>query len=224
MKMSDPSQATFWQETELPLMSSRAAFLAKTLAWQESKPELEKEREAVSGPKSSDLLASYHPATSSWRTSQTCLVALAKNEADGLAEFSETWPSAGMMQNGKTYRRQPWALPIAENAFGLWHGPQSDGTWPTPTKTMRDGRQTPGSALSLMKAVKGWRRDGTLWPTPTTCMIKGSSPASLTRKDGRDRSSDRLDHAVMAIDGGKLNPRWVEWLMGFPIGHTDLQD
>jgi hypothetical protein len=46
-------------------------------------------------------------------------VALAANEADGLAEYSETWPSAGMMQNGKTYRRQPWALPIAENASGL---------------------------------------------------------------------------------------------------------
>ena len=22
--------------------------------------------------------------------------------------------------------------------------------------------------------------------------------------------------------GGKLNPQWVEWLMGFPIGWTDL--
>jgi hypothetical protein len=24
--------------------------------------------------------------------------------------------------------------------------------------------------------------------------------------------------------GGKLNPQWVEWLMGFPIGWTDLED
>jgi hypothetical protein len=22
--------------------------------------------------------------------------------------------------------------------------------------------------------------------------------------------------------GGKLNPEWVEWFMGFPRGHTDL--
>jgi hypothetical protein len=23
---------------------------------------------------------------------------------------------------------------------------------------------------------------------------------------------------------GSLNPTWVEWLMGYPIGHTDLKD
>jgi hypothetical protein len=22
---------------------------------------------------------------------------------------------------------------------------------------------------------------------------------------------------------GRLNPQWVEWLMGWPIGHTDLK-
>ena len=27
---------------------------------------------------------------------------------------------------------------------------------------------------------------------------------------------DRIDHAVMASDGGQLNPAWVEWLMGWP--------
>jgi hypothetical protein len=24
--------------------------------------------------------------------------------------------------------------------------------------------------------------------------------------------------------GGTLNPTWVEWLMGYPLGHTDLKD
>jgi hypothetical protein len=63
------------------------------------------------------------------------------------------------------------------------------------------------------------------WPTPTATMHKGSSPAALTRKNGKDRSGDRLDHAMQAAEGsGQLNPTWVEWLMGFPIGHTDLQD
>jgi len=122
---SQNSQTTFWQETELPLMSSRAASRAKTFPQQENGPGLVKELEAAFGPKSSDLLASYDRATSSWRTLQTCLVALVRNEADGLAEYSETWPSAGIMQNGKTYQRQPWALPIAENASGLL---------PTPSK------------------------------------------------------------------------------------------
>jgi hypothetical protein len=90
-----------------------------------------------------------------------------------------------------------------------------------------------------------------LWPTPTACMSKGTSPASLTRKDGRSRENDRLDHAVLATRfatpqardfrtgqqsrwenpdktrnlndqiGGQLNPTWVEWLMGWPLGWTD---
>jgi hypothetical protein len=27
----------------------------------------------------------------------------------------------------------------------------------------------------------------------------------------------------MALDGGHLNPEWAEWLMGWPIGWTDLK-
>jgi len=61
------------------------------------------------------------------------------------------------------------------------------------------------------------------WPTPTASMAKGSSLKSLTRKCGRDRTRDRLDHAVMASDGGHLNPEWVEWLMGWPRGWTGLK-
>lgn len=61
------------------------------------------------------------------------------------------------------------------------------------------------------------------WPTPVASMAKGSSINALTRKSGANRSNDRLDHAVMAQDGGHLNPEWVEWLMGWPIGWTDLK-
>lgn len=62
-----------------------------------------------------------------------------------------------------------------------------------------------------------------IWPTPVASMAKGSSPWALTRRSGADRSNDRLDHAVMAMHGGHLNPTWVEWLMGWPSGWTDLK-
>nr|WP_316176193.1 hypothetical protein [Bradyrhizobium sp. SZCCHNRI1073] len=90
--------------------------------------------------------------------------------------------------------------------------------WPTPHANCGTGAgQSPNKAggLNLQTAVQRW-------PTPTATMFKGSSPAALTRKNGADRSNDRLDHAVMASDGGQLNPTWVEWLMGFPLGWTDL--
>lgn len=54
-------------------------------------------------------------------------------------------------------------------------------------------------------------------------MAKGSSLAALTRRSGADRSNDRLDQAVMALDGGHLNPEWAEWLMAWPVGWTDLR-
>ena len=223
MTMCEPSQPTFFDGMELPLMSSRAASRARTLALLESSAAWVKEPAPASGPRLSDLLASYDRNTSSWRTSQRCLLAQVNGEADGLAEFSETWPSAGMMRNGKTFRRQPWALPIAENASGLFA---------TPAKT--SGHSSEAERGTWMGAY--WLRpDGSkkqtnltdqvmMWPTPTATMHKGSSPAALTRKDGQDRSRDRLDHFLQSLEGsGALNPTWVEWLMGFQTGHTDLQ-
>ena len=35
----------------------------------------------------------------------------------------------------------------------------------------------------------------------------------------RRQGTSQLPDAV----GGQLNPTWVEWLMGFPIGWTDLE-
>jgi hypothetical protein len=62
-----------------------------------------------------------------------------------------------------------------------------------------------------------------LLPTPTASMSKGSSPASLTRRNGRSCERDRLDHYMLATEGcGSLNPRFVEQMMGFPVDWTAL--
>ena len=44
----------------------------------------------------------------------------------------------------------------------------------------------------------------------------------MTRKDGKSRS-DMLDWAVEYQTGMRLNPTWVEWLMAWPLGWTDLR-
>tara|TARA_R110000764_G_C10792957_1_gene357853 strand:- start:24 stop:611 length:588 start_codon:yes stop_codon:yes gene_type:complete len=54
-----------------------------------------------------------------------------------------------------------------------------------------------------------------LWPTPTT-----QDAANNGGKSQYERNSLPLNAAV----GGSLNPEWVEWLMGYPIGWTDLKD
>lgn len=56
--------------------------------------------------------------------------------------------------------------------------------------------------------------DSSLWPTPTQADGMGGPGSS-----GRD-GGPNLRTAV----NGQLNPTWVEWLMGFPAGWTDLED
>jgi len=125
-----------------------------------------------------------------WRTYQGCLIT---NMQD---EFMETWPKAGMMQNGVCYLLPKLELHIREPAFSSFV--------PTPTS------QPMGSNTSM-------RRHGTTakerilnWPTPRAFMHKDSTT---------DRGKGNLGEVV----GGPLNPEWVEWLMGWPIGWTDLR-
>jgi len=130
MKTSPSSQATFLDETEFPLMSSPADFPAKISRLAALSKGLERALEAGYGLSALDLLAKYDPVTHSLRTSQTCLVAQVNNQADGLAEFSATWPKRGMMRNGQIYQ-----LPT----LGPGIGGAESGYLPTPTKSNAKG-------------------------------------------------------------------------------------
>lgn len=91
-------------------------------------------------------------------------------------------------------------------------------TWP------KWGTTVDGELFLLpVPALPTYERESGFFPTPVASMCKGSSIKSLIRKDGRDRTRDRLDHFIYAHHGGKLNPEWAEWLMGWPIGWTDLK-
>jgi len=64
------------------------------------------------------------------------------------------------------------------------------------------------------------------WPTPRAgSMYGGSGSGQIIEErylEGTITSEER--QAMRAGNGGKLNPTWVEWLMGFPTGWTDLKD
>jgi site-specific DNA-cytosine methylase len=61
-----------------------------------------------------------------------------------------------------------------------------------------------------------------MWPTPTTQDAANDGGPSQF-----ERNSLPLNAAVKTTTsppaGGSLNPTWVEWLMGFPLGWTDLR-
>jgi hypothetical protein len=52
------------------------------------------------------------------------------------------------------------------------------------------------------------------WPTPVSRMWKDS---------GSPSEYNRNEVPLAAQVGGQLNPTWVEWLMGWPLGWTDLK-
>ena len=196
---------------ELPLMSSQGDSHAKILAKLGSNWELEREHALASGQRLPVLLGSYDQSTSSWRTSQHCLVAQASEEAHGLAEFSETWPRSGMMRSGTAYRLPPLARSITEIGSGLLPTPRANNNMNAKISERLATRTRDGKLrLNLEEVVS---RD--FYPTPTAHNAKeGAYPSEYNRNTP----------TLASIAGGRLNPEWVEWLMGYPIMHTDLKD
>ena len=50
------------------------------------------------------------------------------------------------------------------------------------------------------------------------------SQQMLQAKVDNGTITDEEKRMMSAGNGGRLNPTWVEWLMGFPAGWTDLED
>ena len=156
----------------------------------------------ASGAKWRALSVKYDRDTSSWRTHR-CLF-------DGdLIESLQTLPKWGSMRNGELWELTTPVLNTAGNGSGYWPTPTVCGNYNRPKARTNSG-------TGLATAVK-------MWPTPTATDYKGWSP-----NHNRADSDDRLDYTIERgayTQGtpGRLNPLWVEWLMGWPIGHTGLE-
>lgn len=85
--------------------------------------------------------------------------------------------------------------------------------WPTPQARDGDGRG-PQAKRYTDTARSYDLPDAVAWATPT-------------RQDGKNHASETQRHrkseALNVQAGGALNPAWVEWLMGWPIGWTSLE-
>jgi len=112
----------------------------------------------------------------------------------------ERLPKSGMTRNGVLYQQPDWVPIISE---------KESSSWPTPTvDDAKNVNPKPNRFQGLVAAV-----NKTTWPTP-------SANEHKYRLQGSSQASKNLN----ALHGGKLNPTWVEWLMGFPTGWTDLED
>lgn len=179
-------------------IASMRASLAKILALPEIKQGLAKKREVASTAKLSASLGYFDRNTSTWKMSQQSFL------TD--SELSlQTWPRSGMTLNGYAYE-----LPtVGRITIGIGGGDY------VPTPTVTSGAQvawdkTPGQTggTTLAGYVK-------YWPTPTSHNAKETNAPS---------EAERNTPTLAAAVGGKLNPTWVEWLMGFPTEFTALKD
>ena len=171
-------------------------------------------------------LAHYDPDTQSWKTSGDISLWGEQPSLDSL-------PKSGMTRNGVLYQQPDWVRPIDVTASLLW---------PTPTAVTRPmegnvrmyrakieaGEMTEAEANAILgKSVwEAHSKIPAMWPTPTFGKLAGGTGGmqQIEAKYLAGEITSEERRAMRAGNGGKLNPAWVEWLMGFPIGWTDLED
>jgi hypothetical protein len=134
-----------------------------------------------------------------------------------------------MTVGGELYLRQTLVQTIKEKESGYWL---------TPTATAISGRSQ--EAMKYRTQYRESRGHNTVQPgnlaeqvmysgdIPCKDMKKptmwGTPKAQDSRHALRDRGKGNLGEQVSGLhNGGKLNPLWTEWLMGWPIGWTDLK-
>lgn len=186
------------------------------------------------------LFAKFDRATSSWKTAQCSFL-------KGLDEFSGTWPKRGMMRRGACYPLRIAAHLTSVSECGLserfptptvWGNNNRKGIspkagdglatyvrrWPTPCASDWRGPGKNGTGRDRLDYAveKGFTKTHR-YPTPRTRgLCGGSGSYEMLERMVQDGSMTPEEKCGVG-NGGRLNPNWVEWLMGWPIGWTELR-
>jgi DNA (cytosine-5)-methyltransferase 1 len=219
------------------LMSYQAAFRAKTFLPQEKEQELTENGQEC-GEKWQGLLAKLDPNSCSWKTAQCSLL-------EDLELSLQTFPKWGSMRNGALLERQMSEQITNGIEFGFV--PNNKNFFHTPNTTGLDGGSN--SRKALKKRIDQWPTPAARDHMNTNsmeCLMQGRfvdqlanrvkmvenkwpSPKARDWKDGTtEGTSNRMSPDLGKLVGqsketGSLNPTWVEWLMGWPLGWTELK-
>jgi DNA (cytosine-5)-methyltransferase 1 len=126
-----------------------------------------------------------------------------------IAESPQTWLDRRERIKAKGINGNGMGMPLGI-AVQLFPTPRAReaGNWQQDNKGRRLKR------ITLTGAAK-------LWPTATARDWRSGKASSETHA----RNSRPLNEvAAQGQASGALNPTWVEWLMGFPLAWTDLED
>lgn len=213
LKGADGEGWSTWFRAAFPVKTSRSRAMARASTGSE----------AGCGANLRELSARFDRASRSWKTVR-CLF------DEDLPECSVILPPAGMMRNGRCWERLTSARTTSGTGCGFSRGTRTRTRWLTPMAS--DGNR---STLATETLTKRWAKHPggnlaeqeaheTLFPTPRTkgmCGGTGSFQMLAQLKDeGKITEEER--RSMASGNGGALNPEWVEWLMAFPPGWTDL--
>ena len=139
-------------------------------------------------------------------------------ELSDLQESSKIYSRSGTMRNGTLYQLAPLVRHIDGKEFGL-----------LPTPCARDYKDTGNPEKLANHAWKGRlvpvlcdRLRKGLPPTPTT--FDSGPPLPPRKKNKSGGQKPPLVSEVCSDKYFRLNPQFVEAMMGFPVGWTDLED
>ena len=146
----------------------------------------------------------------SWATPTTMDTLPPKSEKALLKEATEVRPGRSNPANlrDQVSNQKNWPTPTCQEV----EHPDAELT-DTGRRLSKDGKSS--HSLNLADSVKQW-------PTPRCFMHKDAA---------YDRGKANLGEVVCGEEGataekpisGQLNPTWVEWLMGWPIGWTSME-
>jgi hypothetical protein len=128
-----------------------------------------------------------------------------------------------MTQNGTLYQLHQLVRLTDEIALSLLPTPTTQEIEPPNRQLTEAGRRqskdkSNSHSIGLADLVQ-------MWPTMTANAMGSTGHRKLLDKhviSGQITLDEKRQ--MSAGNGGKLNPTWVEWLMGFPLGWTDLED
>lgn len=98
--------------------------------------------------------------------------------------------------------------------------PESMRMWPTPCTQDYRRREPNSKQQGLPEQIHK-----TIFPTPKTSGFCSGSGAAQMVNDLAEQGKidEKTRRSMRAGNGGQLNPDWVEWLMGWPIGWSSLE-
>lgn len=157
------------------------------------------------------------PTTRDWKSGNTSQATRDKNSRPLNEVVMFPTPKASMHEDCPSERRRHTPdLPAVVNMFPT---PQSRDYRGAGTPEGYDNRRTKKHQRSLNEEVV----HQSPFPTPRTKhLCGGSGSQEMLQKKLSEGEINQEEYQEMR-SGGQLNPDWVEWLMGWPVGWTSLE-